>query len=307
MKTASKKPGECGLLEQAVTQTGDAVLIATADGVIQFVNPAFEQLTGFTAAEAIGRTPALLKSGSHPDAFFSALWKTIANGEVFRGVISNRRKNGALYHEEKTITPIRDGQGVITHFVSTGRDVSDRLLATARFEYLANHDSLTGLPNRALFMDRLAQAVLRSQREQTGLALLFIDVDHFKAINDGFGHGAGDAVLVEVGSRLRSAVRDEDSVARLGGDEFTVIVEGLKNPADSSRVGQAIIASFKTPFMLDGKALKVGVSVGIAAFPEDGGDVNALLKHADIAMFCAKASGRNTCAHFGEVGLQKSS
>lgn len=289
------------MLTQAVTQTADSVVIVSIDGRIQFVNPAFEQLTGFSAAEAIGCTPALVKSGTHSLEFFAALWKVIIAGEVFRGVITNRRKNGTLYHEEKTITPIRNKQGVITHFVSTGRDVSDRLLATARFEYLANHDVLTGLPNRALFMDRLAQAVLRSQREQTSLALLFVDVDHFKAINDGFGHSAGDEVLIEVGSRLRSAVRDEDSVARLGGDEFTVIVEGLKHPADSSRVGQAIIAAFKSPFLLNGQSLQVGVSIGIASFPDDSDDVDTLLKHADMAMFCAKASGRNTSRHFGEA------
>jgi diguanylate cyclase (GGDEF)-like protein/PAS domain S-box-containing protein len=289
------------MLVQAVTQTADAVLIVTAAGVIQYVNPAFEQATGYLASEAVGRTPALLKSGAHPLEFFTALWKTVTSGEVFRGVITNRRKNGDLFHEEKTITPIRDHKGEITHFVSTGRDVTERLLAAARFEYLANHDVLTGLPNRGLFMDRLSQALLRSQREQTNLALLFLDVDRFKAINDSRGHSVGDNVLVEVAARLRSLVRDEDSVARLGGDEFTVIVEGLKKPADSGRVGEAIITAFAEPFKVDGEEFLVGVSIGIASFPGDGTDLNTLLKHADIAMFYAKASGRSTCAHFGEV------
>ena len=289
------------LAAQAVLQTADAVIITTVAGVIVFVNPAFVQTTGYTAAEVIGRTPAAVQSGVHPVEFYTALWKTITGGEVFCGVLANRRKNGDLYHEEKTIAPIRDERGEITHFVSTGRDVTERLLAAARCEHLANHDSLTGLPNRALFIDRLTQAMLRCQREQTELALLFIDLDRFKAINDSLGHSVGDDVLSQVAERLRSVVRDEDSVARLGGDEFTVIVEGLKRKTVSSRVSQAIIDTFAAPFMVDGRELSVGASVGIATFPGDGTDLSSLLRHADIAMYCAKASGRNTYAYFSDT------
>lgn len=299
---AGGAPNGLHILAQAIMQTADVVVITTTAGVIQFVNPAFEQTTGYTSAEVVGRTPSVVNSGVHPDAFFSLLWDTVSGGKVFRGVLTNRRKNGDLFHEEKTITPIRNGQGEITHFVSTGRDVTERLLATARFEYLANHDLLTGLPNRALFMDRLTQAMLRCQREQKNLALLFIDLDRFKAINDSLGHSAGDAVLVTVAERLRSLVRDEDSLARLGGDEFTVIVEGLRQPADSSRIGQAIVDAFDAPLRVGGREFVVGVSVGIASFPGDGADLNSLLKYADIAMYFAKASARSSYAHFSEVG-----
>lgn len=292
---------DCRLLAQAVMQTADIVVITGADGIIRFVNPAFERITGYVSPEVLGKTSAVLKSGCHSMAFFATLWRSISAGEVFRGIITNRRKNGDHYHEEKTITPIRDDCGRISHFVSTGRDVTERLLAAARCEHLANHDSLTGLPNRALFMDRLAQAMLRCQREQSELALLFVDLDHFKVINDSLGHCIGDEVLAKVAERLRGVVRDEDSVARLGGDEFTVIVEGLKRPTDSSRVSQAIIDALGAPFQVDGREFSLGASVGIASYPDDGTDLSTLLKHADIAMYCAKASGRNAYAYFSEI------
>ena len=282
-------------------QTGDSVLITNTAGVILFVNPAFEQITGHAAADVLGRTPSFLNAGVHHKFFFDTLWRVIRGGQVFRGVISNRHKNGDVYQHEQTITAIRDEADEITHFLSTGRDVTERQLVATRFEYLASHDLLTGLPNRGLFMDRLAQAMLRCQREPSNLALLFIDVDRFKRINDSHGHSVGDEVLVEVARRLRSAVRNEDSVARLGGDEFTIIIERLEQPDGSNRVGQSVIAAFDAPFEMDGRSFSVGVSVGIAVYPGDGDDQGTLLKHADIAMFHAKAAGRCNYAQFGEV------
>lgn len=245
------------MLAQAVTQAGDAVTITSAAAVIQFVNPAFERDTGYAAAEAIGRTPGILNSGMHPPEFFAALWKTIRQGQVFREIFTNRRKNGDIFYEEKTITPIRDEAGEITHFVSTGRDVTARVLAETRLDYLANYDVLTNLPNRRLFMDRLGQAICRCRRDAGGLALLYVDLDRFKVINDTLGHTAGDQLLCQVAQRLRSVVREEDSVARVGGDEFTVILEGGKSPADSTRVAEAILAAFDAPFEIDGRKLYV--------------------------------------------------
>lgn len=277
------------------------MVITSAAGIIQFVNPAFERVTGYSSAEAVGQTPAIVKSGIHPAGFFEQLWNTITSGEVFRGVLTNRRKSGDLYHEEKTITPIRDESGRISHFISTGRDVSERIYTNSCLEHQANHDALTGLPNRSLFLDRLAHGMRRASREAGKVALLFIDLDRFKAVNDSFGHDVGDRVLIKVAERLRGAVREEDSVARIGGDEFTVILEGLKSPSDSSRVAAELVAAFDSPLEIDGRVLEIGASIGIATYPEDGDEMDLLLRRADIAMFHAKDSGRSTYAHFSAV------
>lgn len=282
-------------------QTDDAVTITSEDGVIQFVNPAFERDTGYTSAEVVGQTPAILKSGAHPPEFFAGLWKTIRSGRVFHDVFTNRHKNGSLYYQEKLITPIFDEAGKITHFVSTGHDVTARVLAESRMEYLANYDPLTKLPNRRLFMDRLSQAMLRCQRDASCFALLFIDLDRFKVINDTLGHSVGDRVLEKVAERLRSAVREEDSVARLGGDEFIVILEGIGAPGDSLRVAEAIISAFGPPFDIEERVLYLGVSIGISTYPDDGDDAESLVKRADIAMFHAKASGRSAFVSFSSI------
>lgn len=289
------------MLAQAVMQTDDAVAITSASGVIQFVNPAFERDTGYLSAEALGQTSSILQSGMHPPEFFAGLWRAIKSGKVFHEIFTNRHKNGDIYYQEKLITPIFDDAGQITHFVSTGHDVTARVLADKRMEYLANYDPLTKLPNRRLFMDRLSQAMLRSQREKACFALLFIDLDRFKVINDTLGHSIGDRVLEKVAERLRSVVREEDSVARLGGDEFIVILERLGAPGDSFRVAEAIVASFGTPLDIEGRVLYVGVSIGVSIYPDDGEDAESLVKRADIAMFHAKASGRSAFAIFSSV------
>lgn len=289
------------MLVHAIMQTDDAVMITTAFGIIQFVNPAFEQHTGYSAQEAVGRTPSLVKSGEHPPEFFSALWKTVRQGDVFRAVFTNRRKNGEIYYEEKTITPVRDTGPEITHFVSTGRDVTARVLADARLEHLANYDELTQLPNRSLFLDRLGQAIRRCQRDSKKLALLVVDLDRFKTINDTLGHSTGDKLLSKVAERLCDIVREQDSVARLGGDEFTIILEGLNDTAASDRVAKSLVAAFSRPFEIGERILYAEISIGVASFPDDGEDIETLVRHADIAMFHAKSSGRSTYVNFSSV------
>ena len=293
--------GELRMLGHAVMQSDDAVMITAADGTILFVNPAFERESGYTAQEAVGKQPNLVKSGEHQPDFYSTLWRSLRAGEVVRTVFTNRRRNGEIFHEEKTITPVRDEYGHITHFISTGRDVTARIQSEARLEFLANYDVLTGLPNRTLFFDRLAHAIRRAGRSGETIAVLFLDLDRFKTINDSLGHSAGDSVLGQVAERLRSVVRAEDSVARLGGDEFTVIVEGLHRAEDSTRVAEAIVNAFTHPVTADGRTLYIGVSIGIAIYPEDGPDVETLVKHADIAMFRAKASGRCAYVNYSAV------
>lgn len=289
------------MLAHAVMQTDDAVMITTVFGIIQFVNPAFERYTGYCAQEAVGRTPALVKSGEHPSVFFAELWKTVRNGKVFRAVFTNRHKSGKIYYEEKTITPIRDAGEEITHFVSTGRDVSSRVLAEARLDYLAHYDVLTQLPNRRLFMTRLDLAISRCQRDSTKFALLFIDLDRFKRINDALGNAAGDKMLAKVASRLCEIAHVPGSVARLGGDEFTIIFESSKSLKTGSQLAEALIAAFADPFEIEDRELFTGISIGIAAYPDDGEDIESLIRHADIAMHQAKSQGRSTYVNFSPV------
>lgn len=288
-------------LAQSVGQSGDVIVITSASGIIQFVNPAFERATGYSLNDAIGRTLALINSATHPPEFFAQLWATISSGHVFRGVITNRCKNGKLYQEEITISPIYDGNGDLSHFISSGRDVSQRILSDVLLEHQANHDALTGLPNRSLFLDRLGQALRHGQRESGNVALLFVDLNRFKAVNDGFGHDIGDQVLIKVAERLLGAVREKDSVARIGGDEFAVVLEGLKTPSDSGRVAAALIAALDSPLEINGQPLTIGSTIGIATYPEDGDSVELLLKRADIAMYHGKSAGHSSYTHFSAV------
>lgn len=288
-------------LAQSVGQSGDVIAITSASGIIQFVNPAFERATGYSLKDSIGRTLAMINSATHPPEFFAQLWTTISSGQVFRGVITNRCKNGTLYHQETTISPIHDGKGDISHFVSSGCDVSQRIQSYVLLEHQANHDALTGLPNRSLFLDRLGQALRHGQRESGNVALLFVDLNRFKAVNDGFGHDIGDQVLIKVAERLLGAVREKDSVARIGGDEFAVILEGLKTPSDSGRVAAALIAALDSPLEINSQPMIIGSTIGIATYPEDGDSVELLLKRADIAMYHSKSAGHSSYAHFSAV------
>ena len=282
-------------LASAIEQTADSVVITDVNGVIEYVNPTFEQVSGYERDEAVGKTPRLVKSGRHDGHFYRHLWKVIRSGRVYRNTIINRRKDGTLYYEEKTITPLKDARGEITHFVSTGRDVTERMQDHERLNRLANYDSLTGLPNRNLFADRLQHAVGLAERAGARMALLFIDIDNFKLINDSFGHSMGDALLREIASRLQASVRQMDTVARLGGDEFCVIVEQeLECAEDAAHLARRILEKIAQPCILEGQTLRASASIGIALYPQDGMDGEKLVRHADTAMYGAKEQGRNT-------------
>ncbi|MBN8281725.1 EAL domain-containing protein [Zoogloea sp.] len=287
------------ILARAIEQTDDAVMITRSDGIIEYVNPGFERITGYRSGDIVGRRPSILASGMHPPAFYSELWRTLGRGESFRSVFTNRRSSGELYYEEKTISPIRGADETISHFVATGKDVTERIAAERRLEYLANYDALTGLPNRSLLHDRLAQAIQRAHRLGKGVAVQFVDLDRFKLINDTLGHNAGDRVLIEAASRLRQCLRATDTVARLGGDEFILIQEGVGNPDEVEQVARKVLDAFAPCFpVTPPQGLFVSVSVGLALYPGDGLTPDELLMRADLAMYRAKEGGRNSFRFF---------
>lgn len=273
--------------------SGDAGIVTDANGTIEYVNASFEALTGYGSAEALGRTPAILKSGQQTDEFYRRLWTQLRAGQEYRGVLVNRHRNGGLFHEEKTIRPLFDAKGVICHYMSMGRDVSPRVAALEQLRYDATHDGLTELPNRTLFHDRLQQALTCATRNGERLAVALIDVNDFKAINDRHGHEAGDAALRAIAQRLRHCARQCDSTARLDGDEFGLL---LQDASDVERVMTALMQACAQPFHWHTTKLPLPVSAGVACFPDDDRTASALMRRADEAMYRAKAAGGGGCS-----------
>ncbi|MEE8389072.1 MAG: EAL domain-containing protein [Acidiferrobacterales bacterium] len=280
-------------LSMALQQAADSVIVTDAAGIIEYVNPAFEDTTGYSQEDVMGKTPAIVRSGKHDHNFYSKMWKIITSGKVYRDVFINRRRNGEIYYEEKTITPIKGANGKIVNYVSSGKDISERIESQERLHYLAHHDVLTDLPNRMLFLERLSHALTHCQRSDKTCAVLFLDLDRFKTINDTLGHDVGDRLLQAVGERLKTVVRDGDTTARLGGDEFTVLLEGITSPEDVGNVSRKILNKLSRQFSIDDQKLYTSTSIGISLFPTDGTDANTLLKNADAAMYRAKDHGRN--------------
>ena len=280
-------------LSSAVEQTADAIVITDRRGVIQYVNPAYEQITGYPLKEVLGKNASVVKSGEHGKGFYEELWRTILAGQVFRGVMVNRKKDGLLYYEEKTITPLKDVGGNIVRFVSTGKDITQRLQSEERLHHLAHHDPLTDLPNRLLLQDRLTQAMREADQLERLVAVMFLDLDRFKTINDTLGHDIGDALLKTVAERLATCLRPGDTVSRLGGDEFTITLANVAHVDDVTRVAQKILDQFISPFRIGGRDLFVTPSIGITLYPLDEKQPENLLKDADVAMYRAKELGGN--------------
>jgi diguanylate cyclase (GGDEF)-like protein/PAS domain S-box-containing protein len=280
-------------LSRAVQQTVDMVMITDRNGVIEYVNPAFEACTGFSNNYVTGRRAGFNKSGRHDAAFYVHLWSTLLNGEPYRGILLNRRADGELFYEQVTISPLIDDAGEITHFISNGQDITNRVKDQEELEYLAHYDVLTDLPNRTLFHDRLNSALERHRRARTQVALLFLDLDRFKQINDTMGHVQGDEALKTVANRLKQTVRAADTVARLSGDEFAVILEDVKSPDDVAVAARKILEAVAGHLRLQEHNFYITASIGVSLFPRDGKDGESLLKHADVAMYRAKETGRN--------------
>ena len=285
-------------LSQAVEQSPASIIITDADGIIEYVNPKFTSVTGYHAKEVLGKSPNILKSGRMPDGLYEQMWKSIAAGREWQGELYNRKKNGQLYWEHSSISPIRGHNGSITHYLAVKEDISVRKEYEQRLLRQANYDDLTGLPNRVLALDRLSQSLLRSKREHGMVALLFVDLDQFKNVNDTQGHEAGDRLLIQAAERLRECVRDGDTIARLGGDEFLVILPTVDAVSDAEVVAEKVLIAFSHSFALDGKEFFITASIGITLYPMDGGDPQTLLRNADAAMYQAKESGRNTYRFF---------
>ncbi len=286
-------------LSRAVEQSSSMVVITNSEGVIEYVNPRLAQITGYAPAQLIGKTPAIFQSGQTKAELYQSLWRTIKAGRTWKGEILNRKRSGELYWESQTISPVRNERCDIVQFVAIKDDVTERKRSEERIAHLALFDSLTDLPNRAHFMNRLDQALATGQRSGQRFALLFVDLDEFKDVNDTLGHQAGDEVLRVVAQRLRDTARETDLVARLGGDEFAVLQTGLDEAQAALALADRLIASVGRPFFVEESEVFVGASIGIAVFPEDGRSADELLQHADLALYRSKNEGHNT-VHFYE-------
>ncbi len=282
------------LASTVILTMDEATLVTNQRNEILSVNPAFTVITGYEPGEAIGRDPKLLASGSHTTAFYQNMWQQLTSSGHWHGEICNRRKNGELYIEWLSIKQVRNEQGEPTHYVAVFSDISERKATEARMQQLAHFDVLTGLPNRALFSDRLHQAIAKARRDKTRLVLMFIDLDRFKPVNDELGHQVGDLLLKEAARRLSDCVqRESDTVARIGGDEFVVLLPEMATAPSATRVAEKILAALNRPFDISAHPIHISASIGLAFFPDHGSDEHRLLQSADTAMYQAKNNGRN--------------
>jgi diguanylate cyclase (GGDEF)-like protein/PAS domain S-box-containing protein len=273
--------------------SSQGIMTTDGDGVITSVNPAFCTITGFAVDEVIGHKSSIFRSGRHDAAFFEDMWTRLVATGAWEGEIWNRRKNGETYPQWLTITAVRDAEGRVTEYVSLFSDITERKQQEAAIWHQANFDPLTGLANRSLLQDRLERALAHARRHRSKVGLIFLDLDGFKWINDSLGHDVGDELLIDVALRLNACVREQDTVARLGGDEFTVVVHDLHDVEDLRTISDKLVAVLRDPFMLASTRHYLSGSVGITVFPDDGDNVQTLLRNADIAMYKAKQSGKN--------------
>ncbi|WP_022850270.1 EAL domain-containing protein [Limisalsivibrio acetivorans] len=276
----------------------EAISITDKDANIIQINNSFTEVTGYTEEEVLGKNPRILKSDRHSDEFYERMWNAINREGRWSGEIWNRRKTGEAYPEWLNIFCIYNQEGEIVNYVSAFHDISEYKDKEAKIKYQAHHDALTGLPNRFLINDRLEHAISHAQRVQKQIAVIFMDLDNFKRINDTLGHPMGDKLLQHVADHLKSLMRDEDTVGRLGGDEFVIIIEEIEEPAYLTSVCQRILDSFAEPVVLDGHELYISTSIGITYFPDDGKNSEELIMNADIAMYSAKERGKNNFRFF---------
>ncbi|MEI6706559.1 MAG: PAS domain S-box protein [Methylococcales bacterium] len=286
-----------------VFESQEGMLITDTQGIILNVNHAFTLITGYSKEEVLGKNPRLLSSGRHDKHFYNQLWQAIYSIGSWQGEIWNRRKNGEIYPQWLTITAVKsNGNGIISHYVSTQTDITERKITEERVHQLAFYDSLTQLPNRRLLHERLKHGIEVSHRTGHFMAVLTLDLDKFKAVNDTFGHTAGDELLQQVAERLKACMREMDTVARLGGDEFVVLIENVTQPEQVAHIANSIIHILKQPFSLSkNHEAHIGTSIGIALHPQHGDTIETLMDNSDTALYRAKDNGRGCFAYFSDI------
>lgn len=289
---------ELNLAATVYESLNEAVMVTNVNGLIIAINPSFTKLTGYTSKEAIGQNCSLLRSDVHDQQFFKIMWQTLQTEGKWEGEIYNTKKNGEQYIGWLTISTIFDADNKVCKRVGLLTDITEKKQAADLIEAQANFDSLTGLPNRRLFQDRLAKELVFAQRNDTQFALLSIDLDQFKDINDSMGHQTGDELLIEASHRLQKCIRSSDNVSRLGGDEFTVIMGELESLESTKSLAERVLQSLSAPFYLGENIGYVSASIGIVIYPMDGTDTESLIRNADQAMYAAKSDGRNCMRYF---------
>ncbi|HAV2048844.1 Conserved putative membrane protein [Klebsiella pneumoniae] len=273
-------------------------------GIITYVNEQFCDISGYSAQELIGQNHRILNSGQHPPEFFIDMWKKVSRGQVWKGEICNRKKDGSLYWVESTIVPMYDDASQrVQKYVSIRFDVTEKRKFLETLQWHAEHDELTGLPNRFLLSKALDQAIVKAKSQPSTVAVGVLDLDGFKQINDRYGHEIGDRLLVAVADRLKHSMRIEDTVARLGGDEFVLIL-GVRDPKVLESALQRLLAALSAVYIIDGIGINISASIGVTLYPNDNENADTLLRHADQAMYKAKQSGRN-CFHLFDVSKDK--
>jgi diguanylate cyclase (GGDEF)-like protein/PAS domain S-box-containing protein len=286
------------LVDQVFNITMDSVIITNRLGQITKVNPAFETMTGYTKQEVLGRNPDVLNSGRQSPEFYHEMWQCLIDHGHWEGRLWNRKKNGDLYLESLSITAVPGLKKCDLNYVAVCSDITQQHAEQEFQGYLATHDVLTGLPNRLLFHERLIQALARAHRSGARVAIMFLDLDHFKDINDNLGHAVGDGTLVKVAKRLKSVLRDVDTVARLGGDEFAFIREDIHDVTQIEPVARKLLASVGEPILSEGHQVSVTPSIGVSIYPDHGSMPEELVDQADQAMYEAKKSGKNAVRFF---------
>ena len=276
----------------------EGVIVSNAENNIEFVNPAFSMITGYTREEVSGKNMYMLYSGLMEEPLYRFMWHSINETGRWQGEMANIHKNGTSYVEWLSIHTLKDEQGLVSHYITIFSDISERKTAEARLVYMAKHDVLTDLPNRVLLQDRLIQAIIHAEQEKCSVAVMVMDIDRFKVVNDALGHLVGDKLLQEAANRIREAVRAGDTVSRQGGDEFVIMLPNIVETSILDTIALELLKVVSAPYFINGNEIEVTTSIGISLFPSHGQDGDVLIKHADAAMYYAKKVGRNNYQFF---------
>lgn len=273
---------------------------------IQGVNPAFTRITGYDVAELIGRNPSMLSSGHQDAEFYRQMWKQLGDTGQWQGEIWNRKKAGQVYPAWLSISAVRDRNGQAIQYVGVCTDITERKERETQIWRQAHYDILTNLPNRNLFYDRLEQYLIQAKRDEFMVLLLFVDLDHFKDVNDTYGHKVGDLLLHQVAGRLSATVRESDTVSRLSGDEFTIILPRMHERRHAESLVRKIAVNCARSYAIEGHELTISISTGVAVYPQDADTMEALLRKADTAMYAAKQAGRGTFRFYADLDTKPS-